>query len=106
MRRTLPLLALVFAAASFSGCTSIPTPYGPIGAISLDVQGPFAVTSNSASSKVGRSESTSVLGFAFGNASIAEAQRNGGISTIHHIDYEVTNILFLYTKYTLVVYGE
>lgn len=107
MRRLVPLaLALLFAAAPLSGCYSLATPNGPIGSIYTDTSGPLMVTSNGESTKMGRSESTAIFGFAFGDASVAEAQRNGGISTIHHVDYEVTSVLGLYVKYATIVYGE
>jgi len=32
--------------------------------------------------------------------------KNGGITRIHHIDYETLGILGVYAKYTTIVYGE
>ncbi|MBP8800971.1 MAG: hypothetical protein KBI41_05510 [Kiritimatiellae bacterium] len=32
--------------------------------------------------------------------------REGGISKIHRVDYDVTNILFLYNEIKTIVYGE
>jgi hypothetical protein len=32
--------------------------------------------------------------------------RNGGITRIHHVDHETSNILGVYAKYTTIVYGE
>ena len=107
MRLAAPLaLLLALTAAPLTGCGSLPTPYGPIGAVNVATQGPLTVTSNGRSTKVGRASSTGVLGVVFGDASIAEAQRDGGISTIHHVDYEITNIFLFYVKYTTIVYGE
>ena len=104
MSRLSPLvLALLLPLA---GCYSLPTPNGPMGSLYTDTTGPLAVTSNGRSSKVGRAEATGFFGLAFGDASIAEAQRDGGISTIHHVDYEITAVLGIYVKYTTVVYGE
>jgi hypothetical protein len=40
------------------------------------------------------------------DASVYQAARNGGISTIRSIDYEFVNSLGLYSKFTVVVYGE
>lgn len=100
-------LALLVLAAPLSGCIPVvATTSGPLGPVYTSTSGPLLATSNARSSKVGRAESTGILGVAFGDASIAAAQRNGGISTIHHVDYEVTWVLGVYAKYTTVVYGE
>ena len=41
-----------------------------------------------------------------GDSSIKAAMDNGGITKVHHIDYEVFNILNLFSKATTIVYGE
>jgi TRL-like protein family len=58
------------------------------------------------SPKVGKAEAWGILVFATGDASISAASANGGISRIHHVDHETLNILWLYAKYTTIVYGE
>ena len=59
-----------------------------------------------AGTKSGRAEVTSVLGlFSFGDASSTTAAANGGITTIDHADYEHFNILGIFQKTTVVVYG-
>lgn len=42
----------------------------------------------------------------FGDASIAEAMADGGITKVTHIDYEVLQVLGLFCSFTVVVYGE
>jgi len=57
--------------------------------------------------KVGRSSTESILGLvAQGDASISSAAREGGITTIRHVDYEFENYLGVYSKFTIVVYGD
>ncbi len=57
--------------------------------------------------RVGRTYTESFAGlFARGDASVHAAAKNGGIKTIRHIDYEFKNYLSLYSKFTVVVYGD
>ena len=44
---------------------------------------------------------------AWGDASTAAAARNGGLSTVNHMDSELFSILFgIYTESTTIVYGD
>lgn len=101
-------LMTVAAAAAFllSSCGAwVASPV--MGGLYTDVQSPVAVTSNSGSSKVGSSEAVSYLGLvATGDASIDAAAKKAGITKIHHVDAKSTNILGLFAKYTIYVYGE
>ena len=57
--------------------------------------------------KKGTAETISILGlFATGDASSKAAAENGQISKIVHADYEYFNILGVYQKTTVVVYGK
>jgi hypothetical protein len=58
--------------------------------------------------KVGKSSLYSVLWlFAWGDMSVAAAAKNGGITTLRHMDGETYQILFgLYTKQSIIVYGD
>jgi hypothetical protein len=58
--------------------------------------------------KQGKASSFSVLGLvAWGDAGTAAAAKNGGISTVNHMDREVLNVLFgAYTETTTIVYGD
>ena len=58
--------------------------------------------------KVGKSSLYCVLWlFAWGDMSVAAAARQGGISTLHHMDTETRMILFgLYTRQSIIVYGD
>ena len=59
-------------------------------------------------SKVGRSQTQSVLGlFAWGNGGTQAAAKNGGITTLNHADVEFFSILgILYSRQRTVVYGD
>jgi hypothetical protein len=57
--------------------------------------------------KIGTAESHSVLTLvAWGDSSIQTAAKNGNITKIKYVDYEVQNILGIYGTYKTVVYGE
>jgi len=58
--------------------------------------------------KVGKASMQSVLGLvAWGDASTAAAAKQGGITTINHMDKEFLNIVFgIYTESTTIVYGD
>jgi hypothetical protein len=57
--------------------------------------------------KVGRATCQSYLGLvAVGDASVMTAMKAGGITKIHHVDWEANNILGIIGTYTCVVYGE
>ena len=91
--------------ALISSCATVKSPL--IGIYYTNVKAPVAVTGNSNSTKVGTSQATSILGIvATGDASIDAAARSAGISKIHHVDEQSTNILGIIAKYKVYVYGE
>jgi TRL (tRNA-associated locus)-like protein len=71
------------------------------------VSGPVSATSNTGpATKTGRACANSVLGIvASGDASIEAAKRAGNITTVHTVDFESTNVLFLYASFCTVVHG-
>ena len=58
--------------------------------------------------KTGKASMYSVLGLvAWGDASSATAAKQGGISTLNHMDRELLNIVFgIYMESTTIVYGD
>ena len=58
--------------------------------------------------KTGKATMYSVLGLvAWGDASSAAAAKQGGISTMNHMDREFLNVVFgIYTETTTIVYGD
>ncbi|SRR6056297_1530769 len=80
----------------------------PVGSLYTKVKLPIDAEGNmSSASKVGTAECTSVLSLvATGDASIQTAMENGNITKIHHVDWDVENILGIYGVYKVTVYGE
>lgn len=105
-RSVLPVLTLLTVLAVSSGCGSVATAFGPVGSLYTNASGPVAVTSNASGSKVGRATASMILGIATGDASIQAAMADGGITRVHHVDYETNLILGLFGSYTCIVYGE
>ncbi len=106
MRKLLGGLSLVLVAGAsvlLLGCAS-PT---PIGVFYTEVTLPAVATSNAQATKTGVSECTSILGLvSVGDASIAAATRNGGITKIHSVDWNAKSILGIYSEYQTIVRGE
>lgn len=87
--------------AALAGCAT-PLP----GLIYSDTSGGKIATSNQSGNRVGEACATSILSLiATGDASIETARRNGGITMISSVDDKFNNILFLYSKYCVVVRG-
>ena len=105
MRRAIKALAAAFVLLAFvTGCATV----YPIGSWYTDVKLPVGATDNvGKATKVGTAESISILSlFAFGDSSIEAAKKNGGITKVYHVDWDARNILGIYGKYTVTVYGE
>ena len=58
--------------------------------------------------KEGRASTHSVLWLvSWGDAGVAAASKNGGLTTMNHMDSEIFQVLYgLYTQETVVVYGD
>jgi len=93
-------LFLVFA----SGCLP---PKSPVyGLVYMDVKGPEQATPNLLGKKMGKGCCESVLGvYARGDCSIETAAREANITRITHVDHYSETILLVYSKYTILVYG-
>lgn len=77
----------------------------PMGIIYANTADPIAATSSSGS-RTGVATATSYLGLvALGDASIAAAKAQGGISTVSSVDVKRENILGVVSKYTTTVKG-
>jgi hypothetical protein len=79
-----------------------------LGLIINDVKGPVAVvTSTVPGPKTGKAVAATILGLvAYGDTGIEAAARNGGITKIMTVDYDSTNILGIYARFTTIVTGE
>ena len=103
--RTAALTLALLGVVVLTGCVGGMVPlYAPIG---VDLKGPVAMgSSDAAMTKTGTATATAIILLAQGDASIQAAMRDAQITKVHHVDYEMTNILGLYAKYTTYVYGE
>ena len=108
MIRILALSVGLAALLALSGCYHAPV-MPPPGYIYADISsvvdtGPMGETLGS---RRGSATSTSILGLvAQGDCSVRAAAANGGITNIHHIDYEFKNIVGVLQELTIVVTGE
>jgi hypothetical protein len=98
------VLGLLILAALVSGCAT----QVPCGFILIDNTLPLQVGDAAAkSTKVGTATSQSYLAMiAVGDSSIQAACKNGGITKINHVDWQVKSILGFIGEYTTTVYGE
>lgn len=104
MKKLLASIAMV-AAATLTGCAST----YPVASIYQNFKLPVAATDSKISTqyKVGTSQVKSFCGLvAVGDASIQTAAKNGNITVIHHVDWEVQNVLGIIGTYRCIVYGE
>lgn len=105
MKKALLLATAIASAAALSGCAVASAPV--TGVLYSDVTYPVNATSNDQGPKTGEASASSILGiFATGDASIAAAARNGGITKVKTVDVNATSFLGFYVKYTVIVTGE
>ena len=98
-------LAMVSGCASKSGIGF----FGMTPPITIDyvVSGDNFVNSDVSPSKIGTSEARGFLFlFASGDCSIGTAMRNGKITKVHHVDYDMMNFFGLFSYVKTIVYGE
>ena len=90
--------------ALLSGCAT----NMPAGVIVTNLKLPIATTdAGGQAHKVGEASCSSILTLvANGDCSIETAKKNGGITNVHHVDWHVDNLLGIWAKYTVVVYGD
>ena len=106
MKRIALVVGLVGLMAVCVGCTF---PMGCIVAPVQNTKSPVAVGDTSLGAdglKVGKATVEGIILLAKGDASIEAAMKDGGITRIHHVDSEETNILGVYSTYTTIVYGK
>lgn len=99
------LLALSAICVALEGCATAMSPVN--GFLYTNISGPLTVGANQDTpTKVGRATSRSIFGvYAVGDSSIETAAKNGGITKIHHVDYETQTVLGVIADFTTVVYG-
>ena len=108
MKKTMVLVAVLAAASLMSGCAgfAFSSRGVPMG-FYADAAANERVTENTLAAKRGESCATSVLGIVTtGDASVATAAKNGGITKVASVDHQFQNILGIYAKYCVVVSGD
>lgn len=99
----------MFAAATamMTGCGVFPSKGAVTAAIMIDSVSSGDYVDNSVkASKTGTATVKGIVLFTEGDASIGAAMKDAGITKVNRVDYKITNILFLYTSRTTIVYGE
>ena len=109
MKRSAHFFLVITLILSLSGCATI-SPF--IGAVYTQVKYPHnnAVVSSDGSigTKIGKSTAYYLFGIAaFGDASVQEAARMGGITEIKTVEHEYMSVFaIIYGQYTTIVTGE
>jgi predicted small lipoprotein YifL len=110
MRGVILLLCVVaFMVAGLAGCGVVAPVVPPLAAVYTSVSAPLDtdLQETKLGPKKGEASCMSILGLvAVGDASIREAAKNGGITTIQAADYKFVNVLGVYQEFTTIVYGE
>lgn len=102
--KLMALIGLVAFIPMLIGCASV---YPVHNMLYVEAKLPVAVGYDAKALKSGTSECTSILGLVTtGDASLNTAMRNGNITKISHVDWEVKNILGIVGNYKVTVYGE
>ena len=109
MRKELLFLGVLLGGAGLTGCGSL-APAPMYGWAYTDIKYPSyydGADNKGPGSKTGTSSAVGILGVvAVGDASVAAAARDGGITTINTVDNKGTSILGIYAKYETIVTGE
>lgn len=87
-----------------AGCVA---PQGAIFAPVCNTKSAVAVGDPSAGTgKVGEAKAEGIIFMGTGDASIKAAMEDGNITRIHHVDSEEMNVLWVYARKVIKVYGE
>jgi hypothetical protein len=109
MKKSIVLVAVLAAASMLSGCASFAFSGRGVamGGLYAEASANEKVTDNALGAKRGESCAASILGLVTtGDASVATAAKNAGITKVGSVDHQFTDILGLYAKYCIVVTGE
>lgn len=111
MKKVCFVMSLGAIALALSGCAVGPSaPFVPAHAVCFNsTQAPLSTEFNSTpveNLRNGQASTTNILGmFAFGDCSLKTAAEEGGLKTIEFADYTNFNVLGIYQKTTVTVYG-
>ena len=108
MRAKSMFLAVGGSLALLTGCLNAPF-MPPLGGVYSDINAPLSVDHDKSlvSPKQGEASAFCILCLvSFGDVSTQAAAENGGLKTVHYLDYNYVNLLGLYQKTTVVAHGE
>lgn len=108
MRKVSLALGLAGFAMLLGGCYTAPImpPMGAITSISAPLSAEYS-PETTVSTRSGRASTFAVLGLvSVGDCSIEAAARDGGLRQVNHADYSYLNILGIWQRFTVKVYGE
>ena len=95
---------VVLGAFILSGCAMTGSPLS--GSLFTDVKFGNTATTATSTAKEGKACAVSILGIvAFGDASVATAKANGGITEVSSVDHTGRSILSLWAEHCTVVRG-
>jgi len=99
-------LGCLLCVTSFTlGCIAAPV-VPPLGMIYTKIDAPLAPRGD-VGSKRGSADVTSFFGLvSIGDGSVKAAAANGGIREVKLVDYEYTNYLLIFQRYTTIAYGD
>jgi hypothetical protein len=111
LRKLSVITVLSIGATGLSGCaglafigTGVP---GSVGVYASTTSNHFVNEQTKLGSKSGEGCVTSILGLiTTGDAGVAEVARKANINRVTHMDQKLENILGVYAKYCVVVYGD
>lgn len=111
MKRVMLLMLAVVICVGAAGCQLYNTPVmPPQGWIVSNVKAPLSAENQGISvvaSKTGMAKVENYLGIiSVGDCSIEEATKDVGIKKISYVDYEYFNVLGVYQRFTIIVYGD
>ena len=102
----LTLVGLTAAAFSLAACMGPIVASPTVGTTFNETKYGNIATEESVATKEGRACATSILGWiAQGDASIAAAKANGGITKVSSVDHYAKSILMIYGEYCTIVKG-
>ncbi len=112
MKNKILILSSLIVVMLLTGCVA-PRPHGVVYSDytvkqDLAIAYPSASGQNVANLKCGKSFCKGYVGnlVAIGDASVAAAMKNGGIKTVHFVDWKVKSVIGLVEEYECIVYGE
>ena len=105
MKPLLRLTAVIVGVAGISGCVAVATP--AVGVLFTDVKYGDTATTSTSASKEGKACAQSILAMvATGDASIAAAKANGGITEVSFVDHTAHSILGIVGEWCTIVKGK